>query len=66
MISECELFASNYHKTFNPIKPKMIYLNVSPDDVPPIYMNGKSISIVNNDILLGNYISCDVHDGKCV
>ena len=52
------------------MKTKMICFNVSPENVPPIYVNGKSISIVNgksisivnNDIHLGNYISSDVHD----
>ena len=62
MISVCELYASNYHITFNPIKTKMICFSVSPENVPPIYVNGKSTSIVNNDIHLGNYISSDVHD----
>ena len=45
----------------------MICFHVNPEDVPPIYVNGKSISIVNNVIHLGNYISSDVHDRKmCV
>ena len=60
--SVCELYASNYHLAFIPIQTKIICFNVSPDDVPPIYVNGKSISTVSNDIHLGNYISSGIHD----
>ena len=37
---------------------------MSLEDVPPIYVNGESISIVNNDIHLSSYIFSDVHDSN--
>ena len=34
--------------------------------VPPIYLNKQSISIVNSDVHLGNYISTDIYDRNIV
>ena len=66
MISICEKYAVDFHITFNPIKSKLICYNIDSSSVPPIYLNKESISIVNSDVHLGNYISSDIHDRNII
>ena len=55
MLKVCELFAIDYHFTFNPIKSKLICYNIDSSTCPPIYLNGQPITIVNSDKHLGNF-----------
>ena len=55
-MSVCELFALDYHITFNPIKSKLICYNIDSSTCPPIYLNSQPITIVNSDKHLGNFI----------
>ena len=68
MISVCESYAERYHITFNPTKSKLICYNIDPSTLGPICLNKQpiSISIVDNDKHLGNYISNDIHDRNIV
>ena len=47
MISVYEKYALEYHITFNPNKSKLISYNIDHSTIPPIYLNGQPISIVN-------------------
>ena len=49
MISICELYAQDYHLTFNPAKSKFIWFNVSSSEISPIYLNGTPVTGVNKD-----------------
>ena len=62
MISVCELYALDYHITFNPLKSKLICFNIDPSVLPVIYLNGQPISITSNDVHLGNYVSSDIYE----
>ena len=66
MISICEKYAVDFHITFNPIQSKPICDNIDSSSVPPIYLNKESISIVNCNFHLGNYISSDIHDRNII
>ena len=60
MISICETYAQDYHKTFKPAKSKLLCFNVSSSDISPIYFNGTPVTVVNKDKHLGNYISTNI------
>ena len=58
MILICESYAKSHSITFNPNKSKLLCYNVDETDVlPPIYLNGEMIPVVDSDKHLGNYIS---------
>ena len=62
MLKVSELFAVDYHITFNPIKSKLICYNIDSSTCPPIFLNSQPITIVNSDKHLGNFISSDIQD----
>ena len=66
MISVCEPYPERYHITFNPIKSKLICYNIDPSTLGSICLNKEPISIVDNDMHLGNYISNDIHGRNIV
>ena len=63
MILLCESYAKSQSITFNPNKSKLLCYNVDETDVlPPIYLNGEMIPVVDSDKYLGNYISTNIAD----
>ena len=58
MISICEEFAKCHSIVFNPSKTKLLCFNLDQlSEIPPIYLNGVQISIVEHEKHLGNYVS---------
>ena len=58
MISICEGFAKCHSIVFNPSKTKLLCFNLDPvSEVPPIYLNGVQVSIVEHEKHLCNYAS---------
>ena len=51
-----------YHSiVFNPSKTKLLYFNLDPlSEIPPIYLNGVQISMVEHEKHLGNYVSTNI------
>ena len=67
MIKICEQFAGFHSITFNPLKTKLLCLNLKLESkVPPIYLNGETISIVKHEKHLGNYVSTDIADRNII
>ena len=63
MILLCESYAKSHSITFNPNKSKLLCYNVDKTDVlPPIYLNGEMIPVIDSDKHLGNYISTNIAD----
>ena len=63
MISICEEFAKCYSIVFNPSKTKLLCFNLDLlNEVPPIYLNGVLVSIVEHEKLLGNYVCTNIND----
>ena len=55
MIQICEQFAESHSIMFNPLKTKLLCFNMKLEFmVPPIYLNGERLSIVENEKHLGN------------
>ena len=67
MIQICEQFAESQSITFNPSKTKLLCFNMKLESkVPPIYLNGERVSIVENEKHLGNYVSTDIEDRNII
>ena len=67
MISICEEFAKSHSIVFNPSKTKLLCFNLDPlSEIPPIYLNGVQISIVEHEKHLGNYISTNISDRNII
>ena len=67
MISICEEFAKSHSIVFNPSKTKLLCFNLDPlCEIPPIYLNGVQISIVEHEKHLGNYISTNISDRNII
>ena len=67
MIQICEQFAESHSITFNPSKTKLLCFNLKLESkVPPIYLNGERVSIVENEKHLGNYVSTDIEDRNII
>ena len=63
MMKICEQFAESHSITFNPTKTKLLCFNMKPESVlPPIYLNGEKVSIVEHEKHLGNYVATDIAD----
>ena len=63
MIKICEQFAGSHSITFNPLTTKLLYFNMKLESkVPPLYLNGEKVSIVEHENHLGNYVSIDITD----
>ena len=63
MISICKKFAKCHSVVFNPSKTKLLCFNLDPlSEIPPIYLNGVQISIVEHEKHLGNYVSTNIID----
>ena len=60
MVTLCESYAKSHSITF---KSKLLCYNVDETGVlPPIYLNGAMIPVVDSDKHLGNYISTNIPD----
>ena len=58
-----ESYAKSHRITFNPNKSKLLCYNVDETVVlPPIYLNGEMIPVVDFDKHLENYISTNIAD----
>ena len=67
MISICEEFAKCYSIVFNLSKTKLLCFNLdSLSEIPPIYLNGVQISIVEHEKHLGNYVSTNISDRNII
>ena len=67
MIQICEQFAESHSITFNPSKTKLLRFNMKLESkVPPIYLNGERVSIVENEKHPGNYVSTDIEDRNII
>ena len=67
MISICEEFAKCHSIVFNPSKTKLLCFNLDPlSEIPPIYLNGVQISIVEHEKHLGNYVSTSISDRNII
>ena len=67
MIKNCEQFAESHSITYNPTKTKLLFFNMKPESVfPPIYLNGESVSIVEHEKHLGNYVASDIADRNLI
>ena len=63
MISICEKFAKSHSIVFNPSKTKLLCFNLDPlSEIPPIYLYGVQISIVEHEKHLSNYVSTNFSD----
>ena len=61
MIGICEDYAQEFHILFNPSKSKLMYYNVSHDNLH-VKLCNQDVYIVSKEIYLGNYISENVYD----
>ena len=61
MIGICEDYAQEFHIFFNPSKSKLMYYNVSHDNLH-IKLCNQDVHIVSKEIYLGNYISENIYD----
>ena len=67
MISICEEFAKCHSIVFNPSKTKQLCFNLDPlSEIPPIYLNGEQISIVELEKHLGIYVSTNISDRNII
>ena len=63
----CEQFAGSHSITFNPLKTKLLCFSMKLESkVPPIYLNGEEVSIVEHEKHLGNYVSTDIADRNII
>ena len=61
MIGICEDYAQEFHISFNPSKSKLMYYNVSHDNLH-VKLCNQDVHIVSKEIYLGNYISDNIYD----
>ena len=61
MIGICEDYAQEFHIFFNPSKSKLMYYNVSHDNLH-VKLCNQDVHIVSKEIYLGNYISENIYD----
>ena len=67
MIIICEQFAESHSITFNPSKAKLLCFNMKLESkIPPIYLNGERVSIVENEKHLGNYVLTYIEDRNII
>ena len=61
MIVICESFACEYDLLFNPLKSKLMFYNITYDDLH-VELCSQPVNIVNHETYLGNYIGADIFD----
>ena len=61
MISICEDYTQEFHILFNPSKSKLMYYNVSHDNMH-VKLCNQDVHTVSKEIYLGNYISKNIYD----
>ena len=67
MMKICEQLAESHSITFNLRKTKFLCFNMKPESVlPPIYLNGEKVSIVEHEKHLGNYVATDIADRNMI
>ena len=60
MIGICEDYAHEFHILFHPSKSKLMYHNVSQDNLH-VKLCNQDVHIVSKEIYLGNYISENIY-----
>ena len=65
MIGICEDYAQEFHILFNPSKSKLMYYNVSHDNLH-VKLCNQDVHIVSKEIYLGNYISENIYTTYCM
>ena len=61
MVSICETYATEYQLLFNPSKPKLMYFNISHENLN-VKLCGKEVLLVSHETYLGNFIGSDIFD----
>ena len=61
MASICETYATEYHLLFNPSKSKLMYFNISHENLS-VKLCGKEVLLVSHESYLGNFIGSDIFD----
>ena len=57
----CENFAKSHNIVFNSSKSKLLCYNKDPQSViPPMYLNGEQVSVVEYEKHLGNFLSTNI------
>ena len=63
MMKTCENFAKSHNIVFNSSKTKLLCYNKDPETViPPIYLNGEHVPVVEHENHLGNFLSTNIYD----
>ena len=67
MMKICENFAKAHNIVFNSSKTKLLCYNKDPQTViPPIYLNGEQVSVVEHEKHLGNFLSTNIYDRNII
>ena len=67
MMKICENFAKSHNIVFNSSKTKLLCYNRDPQTViPPIYLNGEQVSVVEHEKHLGNFLSTNIYDRNII
>ena len=67
MMKICENFAKSHNIVFNSSKTKLLCYNKDPQTViPPIYLNGEQVSVVEHEKHLGNFLSTNIYDRNII
>ena len=61
MVSICETYATEYHLLYNPSKSKLMYFNISHENLS-VKLCGKEVLLVSHETYLGNFIGSDIFD----
>ena len=61
MVSICKTYATEYHLLFNPSKSKLMYFNISHENLS-VKLCGKEVLLVSHETYLGNFIGSDIFD----
>ena len=61
MVSTCETYATEYQLLFNPSKSKLMYFNISNDNLS-VKLCGKDVLLVSHETYLDNGICSDIFD----
>ena len=61
MVPICQTYATEYHLLFNPSKSKLMYFNISHENLS-VKLCGKEVLLVSHETYLGKFIGSDIFD----
>ena len=61
MVSIRKTYATEYQLLFNPLKSKLMYFNISHENLS-VKLCGKEVLLVSHETYLGNFIGSDIFD----